>query len=169
MSRRGMSASLIGRLGSVLSSYPPIQCRCLPRVRASLRNRHQGPSIMGFEDEAERSFGRPCHQSEAGPSRHTISPHPSSREGLHATARGNSSFLLSVLILHGFHAAVAACARVHQNSVPLTHMRFMITASRRASATTAFFSPRRLHRFVRREIPDACDLEARATLRLRPQ
>jgi hypothetical protein len=24
----------------------------------------RGPSIMGFENEAERSFGRPCHQSD---------------------------------------------------------------------------------------------------------
>jgi hypothetical protein len=30
------------------------------RARASLRNRHQGPSNMGFEDEAEQSRGRPC-------------------------------------------------------------------------------------------------------------
>ena len=30
----------------------------------------------------------------AGPSGHTISPHPSSREGHHSTARWNSSFLL---------------------------------------------------------------------------
>ena len=29
---------------------------------ASLRTRHQGPSIMGFEDEVEQSFGRPCRQ-----------------------------------------------------------------------------------------------------------
>jgi hypothetical protein len=33
-----------------------------PRARASLRNRHQGPSIMGFEDEVELSFGRPYRQ-----------------------------------------------------------------------------------------------------------
>src|SRR5438445_12644499 len=38
----------------------------------------------------------------AGPSGHTISPHPSSREGHHSTARWSSSFLLSDLILHGF-------------------------------------------------------------------
>ena len=80
----------------------------------------------------------------AGPSGHTISPHPSSREGHHSTARWSSSFLLSDLILHGFHAAAAACSRVHRNSVPSTHMRCMITASRRARATIAFFSPRRL-------------------------
>src|SRR5665647_2680937 len=54
-----MSASLIGVWGQALSDYPPLQCRCRSRARASLRNRHQGPSIMGFEDEAEQSFGRP--------------------------------------------------------------------------------------------------------------
>src|SRR4029079_18930826 len=78
----------------------------------------------------------------AGPSGHTISPHPSSREGHHSTARWSSSFLLSDLVLHGFHAAAAACSRVHRNSVPSTQMRCMITASRRASATIAFFIPR---------------------------
>src|SRR5205823_5622197 len=46
--------------GQALSGYPPLQCRCHSRARASLRNRHQGPSIMGSEDEVERSFGRPC-------------------------------------------------------------------------------------------------------------
>ena len=78
----------------------------------------------------------------ADPSRHTISPHPSSREGHHSTARWSSSFLLSDLILHGSHAATASL--VQRNSVPSTHMRCMITASRRASATIAFFIPRRL-------------------------
>ncbi len=43
----------------------------------------------------------------AGPSGHAISPHPSSREGHHSTARWSSSFLLSGLILHGSHAAAA--------------------------------------------------------------
>ena len=75
------------------------QCRCRSRARASLRNRHQGPSIMGFEDEVEQSLGRPCRQTTAGPSGHTNSPHPSSREGHHSTARWSSSVLLSRLIL----------------------------------------------------------------------
>jgi hypothetical protein len=79
-----------------------------------------------------------------GPSGLTNSPHPSSREGHHSTARWSSSFLLSDLILHGFHAAAVACSRVHWNSVPSTQMRCMITANRRASATIAFFIPRRL-------------------------
>src|SRR6476659_8823297 len=84
----------------------------------------------------------------AGPSDRTNSPHPSSREGHHSTVgvELSSSFLLSDLNLHGFHAAAAAaCSRVQWNSVPSTHMRCIITASRRASATIAFFIPRRLY------------------------
>ena len=42
------------------------------------------------------------------------------------------------------HAAAVACSLVQQNSVPSIHMRCMITASRRAKATIAFFIPRRL-------------------------
>jgi len=80
----------------------------------------------------------------AGPSGHANSPHPSSRKGHLSTARWSSGFLLSGLILNGFHAAAAACSRIHRNSVPSTQMRCMITASRRASATIAFFIPRRL-------------------------
>src|SRR5450631_2641110 len=64
-----MSASLIGRFESsaftinyYLSDYPPLQCRCRSRARASLRNRRQGPSTMGFENEAEQSIGRPYRQ-----------------------------------------------------------------------------------------------------------
>ena len=78
----------------------------------------------------------------AGPSDQTNSPHPSSREGHHSTARWISGFLLSRLILSGSHATAAS--RVHWNSVPSTHIRCMITANRRASATIAFFIPRRL-------------------------
>jgi hypothetical protein len=81
-----------------------------------------------------------------GPSGHTISPHPSSREGHHSTAQWNSSFLLSHLIPHRSHAA--ATSRVQRNSVPSTHMRCMITANRRAKATIAFFSPRCLAIFI---------------------
>src|SRR5476649_2359772 len=77
-----------------------------------------------------------------GPSGQTNSPHPSSREGHHSTAWWSSSFLLSHVILSCCHATAAS--RVHWNSVPSTHMRCMITASRRASATIAFFIPRRL-------------------------
>ena len=79
----------------------------------------------------------------AGPSRHANSPHPSSREGHLSTAGWSSSVLLS-LIFHGCHAAAATCSPVQRNSVPSTQMRCMITANLRASATIAFFIPRRL-------------------------
>ncbi len=80
----------------------------------------------------------------AGASGHANSPHPSSREGHLSTAGWSSSFLLLYLISRGFHAAATACSRVQRNSVPSTQMRCMITASRRARATIAFFTPRRL-------------------------
>jgi hypothetical protein len=97
---------------------------------------------MGFENEAEQSLGRPCCRVTAGPSRHAISPHPSSREGHHSTARWSSRFLLSIVILR-CHAAAASC-RLQRNSVSSTQIRCMITASRRTSATIAFLIPRRL-------------------------
>ena len=80
----------------------------------------------------------------AGPSGHANSPHPSSREGHLSTAGWSSSFLLLDLILYKVHAAAVACSLVQRNSVPSTQMRCMITASRRARATIAFFIPRRL-------------------------
>src|SRR5262245_25871457 len=82
----------------------------------------------------------------AGSSRHTNSPHPSSREGHHSTVGWISGLLLFDLILSVSHAAVTSL--VHRNSVPSTQMRCMITASRRASATIAFFIPRCLAIFI---------------------
>ena len=46
-----MSASLIGRSG--LSAF---------RLSTAAVNRHLSRSIMGFEDEVEQSFGRPCRE-----------------------------------------------------------------------------------------------------------
>ena len=95
---------------------------------------------MGFEDEAEQSYRRPCRQSN-GRSKRTYELTSS------IVPRGTSfhrwvelDFLLSHLILHRSQAA--ATSLVHRNSVPSTHMRCMITANRRASATIAFFIPR---------------------------
>ena len=127
-----------------LTDYPPLQRRCRSRARAFLGNRHQGRSIMGFEDEVEQSFGRPYRQCN-GRSKRTceltssIVPRGTS---LHRSVE--LSFLLLDLILYGFHGAAAACSRVQRNSVPSTQMRCMITASRRARATIAFFILRRL-------------------------
>src|SRR3989454_12383119 len=55
-------------------------------------------------------------------------------------------FLLLHLILHRTQAT--ATSLVHRNSVPSTHMRCMITANRRASATIAFFIPLCLAIFI---------------------
>lgn len=98
----------------------------------------------------------------AGPSGHTISPHPSSREGHHSTTRWSSSFLLSGLIPLGCHAAAAS--RVHRNSVPSTHMRCMITASRRARATIAFFIPRCLAIFIAQALSQDHFIERTSTI-----
>src|SRR5215467_552846 len=118
-----MSASLIGRLGS-----------------SAFRLCTKGPSIMGFEDEVEQSFGRPCRQCD-GRFKRTYELTSS------IVPRGTSfhrgvelDFLLLHWILHRSQAA--AISLVHRNSVPSTHTRCMITANRRASATIAFFIPR---------------------------
>src|SRR2546430_10966418 len=110
------------------------------------RRRPIASSIMGFEDEVEQSFGRPCRECDSR-SKRTYDLTSS------IVPRG-TSFHRSVeldcpsigLELQGFHAAAAAvaCSRVQRNSVPSTHMRCMITANRRARATIAFFIPRRL-------------------------
>src|SRR5215831_13240917 len=82
----------------------------------------------------------------AGSSGHTNLPHPSSRDGHHSTVGWILGFLLFDLILYSCHAA--ATSPVHRKSVPSTQMRCMITASRRASATMAFFMPRCLAIFI---------------------
>src|SRR6202140_5102271 len=122
----------------------PCNVRCRSRARASLRNRHQGPSIMGFEDEVEQSYGRP---SLDGRSKRTYELTSS------IVPRGTSfhcwvdlGFPPIALILCAPQAATVSL--VQQNSVPSTHIRCMITANRRASATIAFFIPRCLAIFM---------------------
>ena len=137
-----MSASLIGRFGS--SAFRPStgRFRRRSRARASLRNRPRALPSWGSRTRRNNLLGGLADALTAGPSGHAISPHPSSREGHPSTARWSSRVLLSGLILH-CHASAASC-RLQLNSVPSTQMRCMITASRRASATIAFFMPRRL-------------------------
>src|SRR5215468_8675207 len=111
----GMSASLIGRLGS--SAF-------------RLSTTTESMSLTGSCFSSE-SAPRPFHHGirrqggtiscaalpsnlTAGPSGHANSPHPSSREGHRSTARWSSSFLLSDLTLYGFHAAAVACSRVQR-------------------------------------------------------
>jgi len=140
-----MSASLIGRSGSSTSRLS---------INAVVDVAHGLVLLFGIGTKALPSWDSKTRRNNllgglavsvmAGPSGHTNSPHPSSREGHPSTAGWISSFLLSGLILNGFHAAAAAGSRVQRNSVPSTQMRCMITANRRARATIAFFIPRRL-------------------------
>ena len=139
----GMSASLIGRFGSSAFRLSTTAVSMSPTGSRFSSESAQGPSTMGFEDEVEQSVPRLCRHL-VGKSKRTCELTSS------IVPRGTSfhcsvdlGFLLSGLILNGFHAA-AACSRVHRNSVPSTHIRCMITASRRARATIAFFIPRRL-------------------------
>ena len=140
-----MSASLIGRLGSSAFKLSTTTAASMS-LAGSCFSSESAP--RPFHDGDSRTRWNNLYRGlvvkrTAGSSGHTNSPHPSSHEGHHSTARWSSSFLLSDLILHGFYAA-AGCSRVHRNSVPSTQIRCMITARRRARATIAFFIPRRL-------------------------
>ena len=72
------------------------------------------------------------------------SSHPSSHEGHRCAGlwfcRSDSLAFVAQI--------VGAISLVQRNSVPSLHMRCIITASRRASATMAFFCPRRLAMFI---------------------
>jgi hypothetical protein len=141
-----MSASLIGRFGS--SVFRPVHHYCGVDVARGL------VLLSGIGARALPSWDPRTRRNDlwvglavgltAGPSGHANSPHPSSRKGHHSTAGWSSSFLLFSLILEGGHAAAAICSRVQRNAVPSTQIRCMTTANRRASATIAFFMPRRL-------------------------
>ena len=99
-----------------------------------------GPSIMGFEDEVEQSFGRPCQTNGRFKRTYELTSSIVPRGTLfhHAVELECSPVRLDTVQL--CHAATAS--RVQRNSVPSTQMRCMITASRRARATIAFFMPR---------------------------
>ena len=136
--RSRTSASLIGRLGSstfrlsAAAVSMSLAGSCFSSKSAS------GPFHHGIRRRGGTIFQVVLPADAAtGPSRRTISPHPSSREGHHSTARWRSSFLLLNLILRVVHAAAATCSRVQRNSVPSIQMRCMITANRRARATIA--------------------------------
>ena len=121
-------ASLIGRLGSSTFRLSTTAVSMSLTGSCFSSESAPGPSIMGFEDEAEQSIWAALPSDERQVQADIAnSPHPSSREGHLSTAGWSSSFLLSDLILYGCHAA-AACSRVHRNSVPSTQMRCMITA-----------------------------------------
>jgi hypothetical protein len=123
------------------STSPPVQCRC--------------PHGPRFSSE---SAPRPFHhgvRERGGPIYWSVLPSIGGRSKRtydltsSIVPRGTSfhravdlRFLLLHLIWRSPHAA--ATSRLQRNSVPSTQMRCMITARRRASATIAFFMPRRL-------------------------
>src|ERR1700676_3289 len=87
------------------------------------------------------------------------SPHPSSREGHLSASRQNSNSetppYVGGMINSTFgQATVGTALFVQRNTEPSTHMRCMITANRRASATMAFFRPRRLATFIAQAFND---------------
>jgi hypothetical protein len=87
---------------------------------------------MGFEDEVEQSFGRPCRQCDGRSKRKcdltsSIVPRGTSFHG-----RVELDFLLLHLIRHRSQAA--ATSLVHWNSVPSTQMRCMSTCRRATRA-----------------------------------
>ena len=143
-----MPASLIGRSGSsAFRLSAAAVSMSLTGSRFSLESAPR-PFHYGIRGRGGAIYAAALPSDEtAGPSGHANSPHPSSREGHHSTARRSSSFLLWRLICYGCHAAAVA-SRVQRNSVPSTQMRCMITANRRASATIAFFIPRCLAIFI---------------------
>ena len=98
---------------------------------------------MGFEDKAEQSLPRPCRQTNSRSKRKceltsSIVPRGTS---FHRSVEFEC-FSYRIWSRTGPHAV--ATFRVQRNSVPSTQMRCIITANRRASATIAFFTPRRL-------------------------
>src|SRR5262245_14965972 len=111
-----MSASLTGRLGSSafrLSTNSSVDVAHGLSLLFGLGAKR--PSIMGFEDEVEQSFGRPCRQCDSRFKRtyeltSSIVPRGTSFH------RGvELDFLLLHLILHRSQAA--ATSLVHRNSV----------------------------------------------------
>src|SRR5262249_17727758 len=119
-----MSASLIGRPGSSafrLSTNSSVDVAHGLSLLFGLGTK--GPSIMGFEDEVEQSFGRPCRQCD-GRFKRTYELTSS------IVPRGTSfhrgvelDFLLLHWILHSSQAT--ATSLVHRNSVPSSHTRCM--------------------------------------------
>jgi hypothetical protein len=100
------------------------------------------------KNEAEQSNRRSDRNKRPYQDNRANSPHPSSCEGHLSTGSGIFLSPLVLVTLVANYAATGKLSRVQQNSVPSLHMRCMITASRRANATTAFCLPRRLAIFI---------------------
>src|SRR3974377_95277 len=111
-----MSASLIGRLRS--STFRLSAAAVSMSLTGSCFSSElaPGPSTMGFEDEVEQSIPRPCRQFErqvqADMRTHLI--HRPARD-IFPLLGWISGFLLSDLILNGFHAAACMAQALSQD------------------------------------------------------
>src|ERR1700730_5947094 len=95
-----MSASLSGRVGS--SAFQTNHYHGVDVARGLVLLFGIGTKALPVWDSKTRRnnlWGGLAVLQTVGPSGHTNSPHPSSREGHHSTARWNSSVLLSRFIL----------------------------------------------------------------------
>jgi hypothetical protein len=87
---------------------------------ALLRNRHQGRSIMGSEDEAEQSLPRPCRQFDGGSKRKYELASSIVPRGTPFHRKVELEFPPIGSDRSRCHAAAAACSLVQRNSVPST-------------------------------------------------
>src|SRR4030088_3506128 len=101
-----MSASLIGHSGS--SAFRLSTTTVSMSLTGSCFSSESAPGALPSWDSRTRwnnLLGDLAVRRTVGPSGHANSPHPSSREGHHSTARWNSSFLPSI----GLDAARFSC------------------------------------------------------------
>ena len=137
-----MSASLIGHLGSSAFRLPSLRCGCRSRARASLRNWRQALPSWGSRTRWNNLLVGLAVRLTGGSSGHCDLTSSIVPRGTSCHRTVELAFLLSDLIMYSSHAATASL--LQRNSVPSSQMRCMMTARRRASATIAFFMPRRL-------------------------
>jgi len=119
-----MSASLVGRLGSSAFRLSNV---AVSMSLAGSRFSSDSALLAAWGSKTRwnnLSVGLAIGLA-PGPSGHTNSPHPSSREGHHSTTRWSSSFLSSVI-------ATLSCR------CGPTQMRCMITARRRVRRRSSF-------------------------------
>ena len=131
-----MSASLIGRLGSsTFRLYPPLQCRCLSRARASLRNRHLGPSIMGSAATGKSYY--PSLAPETVTSireqkyKHPVPPRPFRKRLKCPDARNGFSYhrVFGFALLDVRDAKIPVCK--HCNTLRHSHRRLLLLSKQK--------------------------------------
>ena len=140
-----MSASISAIRGQAFSDYPPLPCRCHSGLVLLFGIGTKALPVWDSRTRWNNLLGGLAVRGTAGPSGQANSPHPPSCEGHLSTARWSSGFSYRIW---SFTALMLPLLLGSSDSVPSTHMRCMMTASRRAKATIAFFIPRCLAIFT---------------------